>query len=407
MQETIFRMFRWVLWNVLSRIFVIVYLRPLLRYSKASGSDKLPSPPFILVSNHGTFFDPWIVGWFSPTPVSFMCNDDAFRASATTQWYLTKIGAFPKKKGATDIKAMKETLRRLGRRDPVCIFPEGQTTWDGRTQLIYRGIEKLVRKADCPLVLVRLCGNFLSRPWWARRWRRGRVLVEIRVVRPEAIAGMSDEMLFETMRSYIRHDDIRDERNQSAGFSGSDFADGLERFVWICPNCHSEDRLITGGNIVSCESCGGRWEMDALCGFKPLRDGLPAIGDLADWADDHRKIVLERIQACKGNAVLTRSENVERQAIAADGYSFNASGRGTLSLTKHELRFELTDKKDAGWVAKIPEIKDCVIQKKDLFECRVGDKYFRFAFNRHSPMKWIYYLRYLQGYEECETRGYL
>jgi len=144
-------------------------------FFRSSGSEALPKPPFVIVSNHGTFFDPWIIGYFSRYPFAIMCNDDAFRGSPITRWYLNSIGAFPKKKGASDFKAMKKTMSSLAAGRPVCIFPEGQTSWDGETQLLYKGIEKIIRHGRVPLVMVRMSGNFLTKPWWADRIRKGRI----------------------------------------------------------------------------------------------------------------------------------------------------------------------------------------------------------------------------------------
>jgi len=50
---------RYWFWQ-LSRLFVLLYIRPKFNFKLIKGSDKIPKPPFIMVSNHGTFFDPWI-----------------------------------------------------------------------------------------------------------------------------------------------------------------------------------------------------------------------------------------------------------------------------------------------------------------------------------------------------------
>ncbi|MBD3321568.1 MAG: hypothetical protein GF350_10790, partial [Chitinivibrionales bacterium] len=131
--------YRWFMWNILSRPFVGGYLKPSYNHSLAPGSDRYPPPPFIVISNHNTFFDPWIIGSYCHSPFAIMCNDDAFRGPALQSWYLNSIGAFPKKKGSSDFAAMKKTITLLKAGYPVCIFPEGQTSWDGETQLIYKG----------------------------------------------------------------------------------------------------------------------------------------------------------------------------------------------------------------------------------------------------------------------------
>jgi hypothetical protein len=403
------RVYHWILWNVLSRLFVRAYLFPLYNFRKKNSSDHIPAAPFIVVSNHGTFFDPWIIGSFSYHPFNFMCNDDAFRASPTTVWYLNSIGAFPKKKGAADVRALKETLRRLRRKSAVCIFPEGQTTWDGETQLIHRGIEKIARQADCPIVMMRVQGNFLTKPWWARSIRKGRILVSIKVLSAGQIKGMSDDQAFEAMRSFIQQNDVKDPENLQARFSGARLAEGLERFVWLCMQCGAEDTLAMSGDTITCHACGSSWTMDAYCHLRAVKEGTRCLDDLRDWSAEHRVKVLAALSNPSRASQLTKSDNVAMQTLAADGYTFVDRCKGTLSLSKEMLTFSREAPSVAGenLAVAVHDIRDYVIQKKDILEFRVGDTFYRFVFDHHSPMKWVYYLRYLNGYELLEKQGCL
>lgn len=398
-----FRIMRQVV-HELTRIVILLYLRPRFRFRMAPGSDRLPPRPYLIISNHGTFFDPWLIGGFSVHPFSYMCNDDAFRASAFVKWYLNVIGAFPKKKGAQDYRAMKETLRRLKDNMPVCIFPEGQTTWDGRTQLIYKGLEKLVRRARVPLVTYQLCGNFLTRPWWARSWRSGRVQISMRVLSVDEIDRLTDDQLFEAMKAGISHDEIHDPRNQGV-FSGTALAEGLERFLWLCPDCATEDRLTTSGDLLSCEHCGASWSVNALCCFTRHQGVAGGPEDLTQWSDLQRERVAAKIKD-SAQKVLTKSASLGLYTLAADGYSFVKTGDGELSLTADALRFEFSNGMQA-LEFRLDECGDFVVQKKDIFECRYQSTSLRFQFDHHSPMKWVWYCRYLTGFEENERRGWL
>jgi hypothetical protein len=402
------RLFHYTAHGLSRPFFLWPYLDTLYHPTTVPGSDRLPKPPFIMVGNHGTFLDPWLIGRRSVRPVYYMCNDDAWRASPVTQIYLNSIGAFAKKKGGADFRAMKTTLRILAARSPVCIFPEGQTSWDGETQLIYMGLEKLVRKAGCPLVIFNLCGNFLMKPWWAERRRCGRVLMSVRKLTPQAMAALDDQELFQAIKQGIYHNDIKDERNRGDVFSGRDLALGLERFVWRCMQCGSEDRLVTSGNRVTCEACGSAWEMDACCRLRALTSGTACLADLKDWADAHRAYVIDKVKGAGGEDVLTRSADVMLQTVGRDGHTFQNQGTGQLSLTRDAVRFAPAEGR-ATQVLDFPlvEVHDTVIQKRDIFELRHGGAYYRFVFTRHSPMKWAWYVRYLNGYDALERRGYL
>ncbi|MBN1307803.1 MAG: 1-acyl-sn-glycerol-3-phosphate acyltransferase [Chitinispirillaceae bacterium] len=400
--KRLFKLWHWVLWNHLSRpFFVEPFLVPRYHYAGTPESQPFPRPPFLVIGNHGTFFDPWIIGSFSRYPFYFMTNDDGFRGNPVTRWYLRGIGAFPKRKGASDYRAMKTTVELIRGGNAVCIFPEGQTTWDGETQLIYAGIVKLIKRLACPLVTVHLQGNFLTKPWWAKTLRTGRILVTATVHTPESIRRQTEDELLSTVTRSIYQNDIKDPDNLAAPFSGVNLATGLERLVWICMQCGAEDTLSTSGDTVSCSACGCSWRIDAHCRLTALQPGTACCGDLKDWVELHKARVREAVAGQQ--EILTQSDGVVLQRENDRG-RFIDGDRGRLTLTAAALRF-----RGAGSTVEWPltEIEDYVIQKKDIVEFRRGTTYHRFAFCGKSPMKWIFYMRYCKGYEQCEKRGYL
>ncbi len=392
--------FRWIIWNLFSVPFVKTYVKYHYRFSKADRKHKFPKPPFMVVANHGTFFDPWFIGGYSHYPLSYMINNDVFRGKDMSAWYLRSIDSIPKKKGASDFKAMKATIERLNNKRAVCIFPEGQTTWDGETQLLYRGIEKIIKKVNCPLVMVRLQGNFLTKPWWADSLREGRILLHFKTLEKKDIEQLSFDELFNTIKSYIYQNDIKDPQNLAVPFTGVKLAEGLERFVWICMHCGSEDTLVTSDNTIRCTSCKGSWDIDAHCRLSSNDPSFSCLPDLKDWSDMHKEKVQEFISNRENE--LTRSSDVTLQKENSE-QMFENKESGTLILFRERLLFE-TASTTLQWPVK--EITDYVIQKKDIFEFSHNSEYYRFVFNKKSPMKWIYYFRYLNNYSICEKQGY-
>jgi 1-acyl-sn-glycerol-3-phosphate acyltransferase len=406
MKQKLLYLYRWIMWNIFSRIFVWCYLMPLYRFRKSKDSHNIPKPPFVIVSNHGTFFDPWIIGCYSWHPFAIMCNDEAFTRGPVSRWYLTSIGAFPKKKGASDFKAMKKTISLLSDRYPVCIFPEGQTSWDGETQLIYKGLEKIVRKSGAGLVLTRVTGNFLTKPWWADFIRKGRIIVTYKALGPEQIKALSDDELFNAMKSFIAHNDIKDSLNTDVLFSGRRLAQGLERFVWMCMECGAEDTLAMSGDTIRCAACGSSWTISATCKLTPREAAKKSFADLYDWAQWHRLQVLDKIKTSGAGAMLARSDNVVMQT-GDTIVSFSAAGTGSLSLIASSLTFHPDNSIAGPIVFDVQKLETVVIQKKDIVEFIYEGRYYRFVFDHHSPMKWIYYLRYLKGYEKFEEQGFI
>lgn len=391
---------RWLVWNILSKLFILLHIRPNYPFRRTRRSQPLPKAPYMVVANHGTFFDPWLVGGYSNDPFAIMCNDDAFKGSKVAKWYLENVGAFAKKKGASDFRSMRTALSRMNQGYPVLIFPEGQTTWDGETQLIYKGLEKIVKRSRAPLVAVRLQGNFLTRPWWAETIRKGLIRITFQIVPAEEIARMSDEELLEKIKELIYQNDVKDPENRKITFKGQRLAEGLERFFWMCHSCGGEDTLTTSGDRITCESCGSHWDLDAWGGLRPVSEGIE---DIKDWSTFHRAKTLQKVKAAGKNAILTENRHVAFLKQNDNG-EFDQQGTGELRLTTSELTFTCDDD-----TLKIPveEITNFVVQKKDIFECTYRNTDYRFVFAGKSPMKWVMYLQYLRGWEEQEAQGYI
>jgi len=391
-----------IFWAV-NRPLVGFGIRRMFNFVTGEGSDPVPGPPYVLVANHANFFDPWMTGYLCHHPLFIMMNDDGFRGNRLRSLYLHTIGAFPKKKGAHDYKAMKYTLQLLKGGFPVLIFPEGQTSWDGETQPVFSGIEKIIKRAQCSLVMMHLHGNFLSKPWWAHTARKGTVVIRVKVLGPAEIASMSDAGVLEAIKSYIYNNDVKNPENRTVIFRGATMAKGLERFVWICKQCKAEDALVTDGNVITCTACSASWEIDPYCVLKPRMPNIAAVGDLHDWVRWHKEQVKARIASSPSSAIMTESTDVVMQTEGPGG-TFVDRLTGTLALWRDKIMFTPAD--SGGRIMEWPfeAVEDYVIQLKDVFEFSVGSDCFRFAFDGHSPMKWIFYVRYMKGYEEIEKR---
>jgi 1-acyl-sn-glycerol-3-phosphate acyltransferase len=367
-------------------------------------ADPEPEPPYIVVANHGNFFDPWILGPYFKQALRIMMSDDGFRAGALSRWYLNGIGAFPKKKGARDLKAMKQTLKFLKNEESVLIFPEGQATWDGETQPIYGGIERMVKRSKCPLVIIRFRGNFLSRPWWAETDRQGRVVLERTVIPVDRLAELSEAEILETIKQGIYQNDITDERNRAIEFSGQHMAEGLQRLVWSCMCCDADDAISVAGDTITCDRCNNSWTIDAHCRLHADSNGIPSFDDLHAWFQDHKRIAREAIAAAEEDTVLASDTGVTLLTENA-GERFASESVGTLSLTRSQITYVPEKGGLTTLTFPVTELSNYVIQKKDIFEVTSEGVDYRFEMPGRSPMRWLVYVRYLNGFEEIEQRG--
>ncbi|MBD3316277.1 MAG: hypothetical protein GF344_10855 [Chitinivibrionales bacterium] len=226
-----------------------------------------------------------------------------------------------------------------------------------------------------------------------------------RVVSANELRGQSPDQLLASITDFIYNNDIKDEQNLATPFEGKALAEGLERFVWLCPQCDHEDRLVTEGNTISCRACGSSWSIDPHCRFTSAGSSISEIGDLYDWASWHKRQVIEKLARTDSRTILATGERALLQ-IEDDEGNFIDHGYGSLSLTKEKLVFTPTM---SGSLLQLPVARtdSFVFERKDIFECRCDGTLYRFVFSGRSPMKWVYYYRYLHNYQIHERNRFI
>jgi 1-acyl-sn-glycerol-3-phosphate acyltransferase len=128
---------------------------------------------FILASNHTSYLDPVLLGICSVRRLNFMAKMELFKGALG--FVLTRLGAFPVKRGAADLGAMKEALKRLKNGRVVLIFVEGTRRIGSQPSKAHPGAGFLAIKSGVPVVPVFVKGTDKVMPPGAKSFKRGRV----------------------------------------------------------------------------------------------------------------------------------------------------------------------------------------------------------------------------------------
>ncbi|MBX3395358.1 MAG: 1-acyl-sn-glycerol-3-phosphate acyltransferase [Phycisphaerae bacterium] len=119
--------------------------------------------PALLVANHQSFLDP-IVGALSlPRECSYLARETLFR-NRFFGGLIRRLNAFPVKRGAADVNAVKEVLRRLRDGKLVMIFPEGTRSRDGAISRFNPNSLLIAQRAKVPIVPVLIDGAYQAFP---------------------------------------------------------------------------------------------------------------------------------------------------------------------------------------------------------------------------------------------------
>ncbi|MGH2924335.1 MAG: 1-acyl-sn-glycerol-3-phosphate acyltransferase [Solirubrobacterales bacterium] len=135
----------------------------------------------LVVSNHRSFLDPFVIGATLPwrRPIQYVAKVELFERPLQG-WILSRVGAFPIRRGQSDETAMETARLVLERGGTVCIFPEGTRIRSGSLASPRRGVGRLALEAGASVVPFAVHGTEQVRRGWRIRPRK----VKLRVGAP-------------------------------------------------------------------------------------------------------------------------------------------------------------------------------------------------------------------------------
>lgn len=142
------------LYGLLERTGFRTLARTLYRVD-ISGSAAIPAEGgVILVANHESLFDPWLLALATPRPVRYMAKSELWRYPLVGR-ALEAFGAFPVERGAGDATAISNAAEFLRRGEVLGIFPQG-TSKQYPNRPFHRGAARLALATGAPIIPVRL-----------------------------------------------------------------------------------------------------------------------------------------------------------------------------------------------------------------------------------------------------------
>jgi 1-acyl-sn-glycerol-3-phosphate acyltransferase len=164
----------WKSVRLLSRVVSMLMFRLYVR-----GQAGIPGTGgVLLVTNHQSFLDPWLIGIAPARQVHYMARDTLFKGGFL-HWLMDTCNAFPVKRGTADLGAIRTAVERLDQGFMVNVFPEGTRSEDGTIGPVAAGISLILNRAKTPVVVVPVVidGAFDAWPRKARFPRPRRVRI--------------------------------------------------------------------------------------------------------------------------------------------------------------------------------------------------------------------------------------
>ena len=331
--------------NYLFHRFVFVLLRytavPFIKRAMGYSCEKRrgPDAPSIIIANHNIDLDPGLVAMAFSRHMYFIASEHALRKGFGSKLLKFAFAPIPINKSKADTFAIKDMLYKLKEGANICLFAEGDRSFNGITSPIPTSTAKLIRTSGADLITFRLEGGYFTNPRWAKKRRRGRMIGRyINTYSGSELKSMSNAEINALIERDIYEDAYERQKANLIRFTGKDLAENLETVLYLCPGCEKIGTIRSEGARLSC-ACGleaeytetGLLNGDALpfstitewdlWQRKKLEEIVSVSGAEPICSDEGQSLLLidtARESALVGTGLLT----ISRDSLCCAGYEF-------------------------------------------------------------------------------------
>ena len=213
--------------------------------------------PCIIISNHVNMWDPILVALsMEKKHAYFVASEHLFRKGLRTKLLNYLLAPISRKKASVGSDTVKACLRHLKAGHSICLFGEGEASWNGVNKPIFPATGKMVKASGASLVTYRLEGGYMIRPRWAKHIRKGKMHGHpVNIYSPEQLAKMTPQEINDRINADIYEDAWARQKAEQVRFTGRRRAEGIEKALFLCPKCRKIGSLKGVDDRVTC-SCG-------------------------------------------------------------------------------------------------------------------------------------------------------
>ena len=180
---------------------------------RITGSKNLPkSGPFIVVANHSSVFDGFILASSIKPKITFLSAAYLFKMRFYG-FVLRGVGAIPIQRNGSDISALKKSIKALKQGDILGIFPEGRMKKEEDSTSAKAGAAYLAVKTDVPIIPLAIKGADMILPAGEKWPKFSRIEVQIGKSIITSKASNKNKKIIEKIVNTYMKEIYRGERN--------------------------------------------------------------------------------------------------------------------------------------------------------------------------------------------------
>lgn len=207
--------------------------------------------PYLILSNHQTPYDPFMVGVAMRKVAFCVASEDIFSIGFVSKIIRFLVAPIPFIKSTADFNSVLTLTRVAKEGNSIILFPEGNRTYSGKTETIKPSIVKLIKMLKLPVAFFAIKGGYGVLPRWADKPRRGKMSGGVRrILTYEQYKDMPDDVLYELVKSELFIDE-----STGGSYHSKHAAEYLERVIYVCPHC-GITQFASNGAELKCLTCG-------------------------------------------------------------------------------------------------------------------------------------------------------
>ena len=235
---------------------------------------------YLIVINHQTGFDQFFPCMAFRQPLYFIASEDIFSIGWVSKLLAWLVAPIPIRKQTTDIQAVKNCIKVAKEGGSICLAPEGNRTFHGRTVYMNPSIGSLARKLALPIAIFRIEGGYGIQPRWSDVVRKGRMRAYVsQVIEPEEFKDLTAHELYERIEKAL----YVDEGREAGPYVHKKAAEYLERAMYVCPYCGLSE-FESHDDLIRCKKCNRQIRYTPTTALEGVGFEFPH-KFVADWYD--------------------------------------------------------------------------------------------------------------------------
>lgn len=344
---------------------------------KCDGKLDKKQGPYMIFMNHSAFIDFEIAFRSINVPFNVVCTYDTM---LTKEWLMRRLGCIPTKKFMADMGLISDMRYALKNGRSVLMYPEAGYSFDGKATVLPQKLGRLIKILGVPLAYLQTFGAFSFDPLYnGLRKRKVEVKATLKtILTKEEIKSKSADEIDDIIKGMFSFDNFRYQQEYNIKITEPTRAIGLERVLYKCTCCDSENTLEGKGDRLVCSHCGAEFVLSET-GFLCSDKNEVKFNHVPDWYNWERECVKEEIKQgkycldCDVDIMIMRDYkqlyNVGKGKLHHDVNGFTLVGEDGLNVSMKPL-VSYTLNADFFWY----ELGDviCIGDNNTQYYCIVG-----------------------------------